>query len=244
MLKVKTFIILIIIYIISFIAIKTDINLFYPYYLIKDLIFSPVLAIEEEVIFDEEVIDGVNLELKRELDELKEVNNLSKTLTDFKNETALVIERNRMYWFNTITINKGKKDGIDLDYAVVSSSGLIGKINKVSQNTSEVKLITTSDINSKISVMIKTGDDTIYGIMSGYNQEKNYLEVSSTNKQINVNLGSLVYTSGMGGVFPSGILIGSVDSITSDKYEVSKIINVKPASDFNDFRFVSVLIRE
>lgn len=244
MLKVKTFIILIIVYVVSFVAIKTDINLFYPYYFFKDLIFFPVLANTPEVILDDEVIDGINIEMKKELDELKEVNNLSKTLTDFKSQTALVIERNRMYWFNTITINKGKKDGIEKDFAVISNNGLIGKINKVSANTSEVKLITTTDINSKISVMIKIDNDTVYGIMSGYNEEKNYLEVSSTNKLIEVKIGSLVYTSGMGGVFPSGILIGSVDSITSDKYDVSKIINIKPASNFNDFRFVSILIRE
>ena len=79
MLKIKNFIILITIYLIALFTLKSNINLFYPYYLIKDLIFSPVLAIEEEVIFDDRVIDGVNLELKRELDELKEVNNL-KTL--------------------------------------------------------------------------------------------------------------------------------------------------------------------
>lgn len=244
MLKIKTFVILIIIYIISFIAIKTNINLFYPYYLIKDLIFYPVSAIEEEVVLSDDLVNGINLEMKKELDELKKINDLARTLTDFKPVTALVVERNRMYWFNTITINKGKSSGIDLDMAVISNNGLIGRVNKVSNNTSEIKLITTSDINSKISVVIKTGDDVVYGILSGYENDTNQLLVTSTNKQITIDINSLVYTSGMGGVFPSGILIGSVSGMEDDKYEVSKIIKVTPASNFNDFRFVNILIRK
>lgn len=244
MLKIKTFIIIIVVYIISFIAIRFDINLFYPFFLLKDLIYSPVMAIEDEVKLDESVVDGINMELKRELDELKELNDIKSTLTDFQTINALVIERNKMYWFNTITINKGKNSGIELDMAVISSNGLIGKVNKVSQTTSEIKLITTNDINSKLSVVIKTGEDMIYGIMSGYDDVNNCLQVVSTNKNIEVKEGSLVYTSGMGGVFPSGILIGKVNSIKSDKYDVSKVINVKPSSNFNNFKFVAVLKRE
>lgn len=244
MLKVKTFIILIILYVISFLAIKMDLNLFYPYYFLKDIIYYPVLAKDEEIVLEEIVIEGIDLEIKKEYEELKKLNDLSSTLTDFSSISAMVIERNRMYWFNTITINKGKSDGIEEDMAVISSKGLIGIVTKVGNNTSEIKLITTNDINTKISVMIKTNDDTIYGIMSGYNSDLNLLEITSTNKLITINENSLVYTSGMGGIFPSGILIGSVDSITNDKYEVSKIINIKPASDFNDFRFVKVLKRE
>lgn len=244
MLKVKTFIILIIIYFISFISLKLNINLFYPFYLLKDFLFFPVLAVEEEIVLDNNLVNGINLEMKKELEELKEINNISSSLTDFKSIKALVIERNKMYWFNTITINKGKDDGIKEDMAVITGKGLLGKINKVGKNTSEVKLITTNDINSKISVMIKEGEDIVYGIMSGYDYLSNTLQVSSVNKQIDIKKDSLVYTSGMGGVFPSGILIGKVDSITTDKYEVSKIINIKPAVNVNDFRFVNILIRE
>ena len=72
MLKVKTFIILIIIYLISFFAIKTNKNLFYPYYLLKDLIYFPVQAVSGEVEIDSEVEAGLIAELQREIQELKE----------------------------------------------------------------------------------------------------------------------------------------------------------------------------
>ena len=244
MLKVKTFIILIIIYLISFFAIKTNKNLFYPYYLLKDLIYFPVQAVSGEVEIDEEVEAGLIAELQREIQELKEINGLSSTLTEFDSVTALVLNRNRMYWFNTITINLGSDAGLEEDMAVISGEGLIGRVQKVSKTTSEIKLITTNDINSKISVTIQSADDTIYGIMSGYDSQENLLEISSTNKDIENLEGSKVYTSGMGGIFPSGILIGEVFKIEEDKYDVSKTIKVTPASDFSNFRFVKVLIRK
>ena len=244
MLKVKTFIILIIIYLISFFAIKTNKNLFYPYYLLKDLIYFPVQAVSGEVEIDSEVEAGIIFELQREIQELKEINGLSSTLTEFDSVTALVLNRNRMYWFNTITINLGSDAGIEEDMAVISGEGLIGRVQKVSKTTSEIKLITTNDINSKISVTIQSADDTIYGIMSGYDSQENLLEISSTNKDIENLEGSKVYTSGMGGIFPSGILIGEVFKIEEDKYDVSKTIKVTPASDFSNFRFVKVLIRK
>ena len=242
MLKIRTFFLIILIYLLAFLSLKLNINLFYPYYLIKDLVLFPVSAISKDVNVNNKMLDGINQELKSEIEELKKLNNLSSTLTDFNSLSAVVTSRNKMYWFNSIVINKGSSSGIKKDMAVISSDGLIGKINKVSKTTSEVKLLTTNDKNEKISVMIKTSDDTIYGIMNGY--QDNYLEITSVNKNINVDNNSLVYTSGMGGIFPSGILIGKVAMVKEDKYNVSKLILVEPSSSFNNLKFVKVLIKD
>ena len=240
--KIKSFVALIIIYILSIILLNNNINILYPYYLLKDIIFFPVNAIDNNIIESNEFKEGIELEKNKELEDLKKLNNISSTLSDFDKVSACVIERNRMYWFNTITINKGKSSGINENMAVVSGDGLIGRVIKVSSKTSEIKLITTNDINHKISVMIKKENDTIYGILSGYNN--NLLEITSINKDID-NLDNYnVYTSGMGGIFPSGIIIGKVKGIKKDKYDVSKIIEVEPSSNFNELRFVNVLIRK
>ena len=245
MLKVKTFVIIIIIYLVSFISVTTKINLFYLYYLLKDLIYMPVKATSNDLKLDSRVCEGINLEKEKELEELKKINDLSSTLTDFDSVTSLVLNRNKMYWFNTLEINSGSNSKIDVGDAVISSSGLIGIINKVSKKTSEVKLITTSDINTKISVMIKTNNDTIYGIMNNYNKEDNYLEITTVNKISDLDIkNSLVYTSGLGGILPSGILIGTVREVVKDKYDVTNIIHVTLSSNINDLKYVKVLKRK
>ena len=241
--KIKSFIILFIIYLMSFISINTKINLFYPFYSLKDLIFFPVKAINSDNKLSDEINNGILEEKINELEELKKLNDLSNTLTDFHKVSALVIERNKMYWFNTITVNKGLKDGIKEEMIVVSGNGLIGRINKVGSNTSEVKLITTNDINHKISVMIKNKNDNLYGILSGYDYNTNILKITSINKNLDVEENASVYTSGMGGIFPSGILVGNVKNIVSDQYDVSKIVEVTPSTDFNNTKFVNILIR-
>ena len=242
--KTKTYIIFLILLFVSIINLKFNYNIFYPYYLLKDLIYLPVLAIESDVGMDTNVLNGLLIEKEKEVQELKNLNNLSNTLSEFDKISAMVVERNKLYWFNSLTINKGSSDGLIVDSAVITGSGLIGRITKCSLHTAEVKLITTNDTYHKISVMIDNNGNTIYGILSGYNSNENTLEVTSVNKNTDIQLNSKVYTSGMGGVFPSGIIIGEVVNTIADKYDVSKLIQVKPSASINDTRFVNVLIRK
>ena len=111
---------------------------------------------------------------------------------------------------------------------VISSKGLIGKVIKTSTFTSDVRLITTSDTSNKISVHISNGDNNLYGLINSYDYNKNVLELEGISNTKDVNIGDYVYTSGLGGVFPTGILIGIVEEITTDSYDLAKIIKVKP----------------
>ena len=79
---------------------------------------------------------NVNASLENEIQELKDALELKKTLTEYDTVTATVLSRNKSYWFNTVTIDKGKKNGIEKDMAVVTKNGLVGKINRVSNNSS------------------------------------------------------------------------------------------------------------
>ena len=93
--------------------------------------------------------------------------------------------------------------------------------------------------------MIKTNNDTIYGIMNNYNKEDNYLEITTVNKISDLDIkNSLVYTSGLGGILPSGILIGTVREVVKDKYDVTNIIHVTLSSNINDLKYVKVLKRK
>ena len=81
-------------------------------------------------------------------------------------------------------------------------------------------------------------------IIKNYNYQKNYLEVEGISNTEKISIADLVYTSGLGGVFPSGILIGTVKEITTDEYDLSKIIQVAPIVDFNNINYVAILKRK
>lgn len=184
---------------------------------------------------------NINSSLEKEIQELKETLELNKTLTEYTQVNATVLSRNKSYWFNTLTIDKGKKDGLNKNMAVVTRNGLIGKINKVSNHSSEVKLITSDDINFKVSIAIKTNEIDNYAILNGYNKNTNLIKATGIDKTTDVNVGDEVLTSGLGEFFPGGIYIGTVEKIEKDKYNLSKTVYIKTKENFNDIHYVTVL---
>ena len=184
---------------------------------------------------------NVNSSLEKEIQELKETLELNKTLTEYEPVNATILSRNKSYWFNNITIDKGKKDGIRENMAVVTKKGLIGKISKVYDNSSEIKLITSDDINFKVSVAIKTNEVDNYAILNGYDKKTGLIKASGIDKTTEINKDDVVLTSGLGEAFPGGIYIGTVEKIESDKYNLSKNIYIKTYQNFNDIHYVTVL---
>ena len=185
-----------------------------------------------------------NIELRKQLDSMKKELNIEYTINDYEFLNATVINRNITHWYNTITIDKGKHNGVEVDMVVVNSNGLIGKVISTTTFTSEVRLITTSDTINKISITISDGKNTTNGLIKNYNYNTGYLEVEGISNTERVNKEAYVYTSGLGGIFPSGILIGKVANITTDEYDLAKIIDVLPAANFDDINYVAVLKRK
>ncbi len=184
---------------------------------------------------------NVNASLEEEIQELKDVLELNRTLTEYTPINATILSRNKSYWFNQIMIDKGSKDGIKKDMAVITKSGLVGKISRVYPHSSEIKLITSDDVNYKISVAIKTGNGDSYAILNGYDNETECVTVTGVDKMSTVNKGDTIVTSGLGGMFPGGIYVGVVENIKSDKYDLSKTLYIKTSQDFNNIHYVTVL---
>ena len=182
---------------------------------------------------------NVNEALEKEIQELKDSLELKKTLTEYDTETSTVLSRNKSYWFNTLAIDKGEKSGIKKDMAVITKNGLVGMISKVSSNSSEVKLITSDDVNYKVSVAITTNSGDTYAILSGY--KNGLLKISGVNKTYPLEEGNKVYTSGLGGREPRGIYIGHVVKIENDKYNLSKTVYLESGQDFNSIHYVTIL---
>ena len=184
---------------------------------------------------------NVNESLEKEIQELKEVLELNKTLTEYDTLNSTILSRNKSYWFNTITIDKGSSSGIKKGMAVITKNGLIGKISKTSHNSSEVKLITSDDTKFKISIAIKTNDVDNYAILNGYDKKEGLMKATGIDKTTPINVGDTVVTSGLGSMFPGGIYIGTVEKIEKDKYDLSKTVYIKTKQNFNEIHYVTVL---
>ena len=184
---------------------------------------------------------NINSSLVKEIQELKEELELHRTLTEYVPIHATILSRNKSYWFNTITIDKGKSSGIQKGMAVITKKGLVGKITRVSHNSSEVKLITADDENYKVSIAIKTNDVDNFAILSGYDSKTGLMKATGIDKTTNIEIGDTVLTSGLGSMFTAGIYIGTVEKIENDKYDLSKTVYIRTYQDFNDIHYVTVL---
>ena len=190
-----------------------------------------------------ESLEAENNELKQEINDMKNELNIEHVLSDYDYLNATVVSRNASTWYNNLTIDKGSHNGIKEGMVVINSTGVIGKTTNVSTFSSDVKLITTTDTNNKISVTIQSNGKKLTGLINGYDYKTKNLEIEGISNTDTVSVGDQVCTSGLGGVFPSGILIGKVKSITTDVYDLSKIINVEPSANFEDINYVTVLKR-
>lgn len=131
---------------------------------------------------------------------------------------ARVIERiDHLDKIKELRLNKGKNDKIKNGMVVICSDGLIGTIEKVFRNSAIVKIINSPEI--KISVVIPQTDEK--GIMKFDNQKKG-LYIDYIPRNSNAKIGDLVFTSGDGGKFPEGILIGRIDDTIFDKGSIYK----------------------
>lgn len=127
----------------------------------------------------------------------------------FKLVPAEIITRDAATWWRTATINRGKEDGVESDMPVLTDEGLVGKTTTVSTNISVVLLI--SDENCRVAASVEGSREQ--GIVVGERVTGTLtpsLDLNFLSKQADLKPGQKVYTSGVGGVFPSGLLIGSV----------------------------------
>ena len=138
--------------------------------------------------------------------------------------------------------DKGSKDGIVEGMAVESVKGMIGKVESTSDYTSVVKLLTSEDKKSNASIKINIDEKhSSDAILYSYDVKKGVYVVYLYDDTDKVKKGMQVVTSGKGGVYPSGLLVGTVDSIQSLNNQTGQTIYVRPIDDMQEFSIVRVI---
>ena len=184
---------------------------------------------------DELTIENNNLtQEKYELNNLRSLYKLDQEYSDYQKTGAKVIGKNSGNWFQSFTIDKGTKDGIQLNMNVMAGSGLVGIVTEVGYNWSRVTSII--DDSSNVSGMtLSTGN---LELMS---QNKiSFSKLIDSNDQ--VKEGDKVVTSNISDKYLPGLLIGYITSIESDSNNLTHSGTITPAVDFEHMDEVLVIL--
>ncbi|PSO42880.1 rod shape-determining protein MreC [Candidatus Saccharibacteria bacterium QS_5_54_17] len=175
-----------------------------------------------------------------ELEQLRAENRqLKQEITFARGETrqtvtTQVINYNPDQTRDVIRINAGSEQGVAAQMPVVAQSALVGRVVRVTATTAQVELVT--DVAFRALGKVESGPEGIIkgGIGGG-------LTLQQLPQDPGIEAGDLVVTSGLDGVYPRGILVGSVRSVLNTPGEVLSTAQITPAVAYRDLRMVTVI---
>ena len=166
--------------------------------------------------------------IKTENETLKEYLELNQKYAEYKTIPAYIINKD---------INVGSKDGIKENMTVIADKGLVGHIVSVTDSTAKVQTII--DTASSVSCMMSTNKDSI--VCKGTLENETELRGMYIPTDADVIQGDSIETSGLGGIYPKGIHVGSVKSVSSSKNITDRYAIIETAVDFNKLDTVLVI---
>ncbi|WP_134700023.1 rod shape-determining protein MreC [Ammoniphilus sp. YIM 78166] len=182
-------------------------------------------------------------ELKLENQELRAMLEAKESkLSDYKLRMAEVVARSPDRWNHTLIIDKGSKDGMSPNMAVITPEGYIGRIQSVSHFSAQVELVTDIERGNHIGAIIQ-GNERIYGVVEGYDPKNNLLVMRKIPMQSEIEPKQLVITSGLGGTIPKGLVLGEIVSVRTDDQFLTKDAYIRPSANLNRLEKVFVVER-
>lgn len=170
---------------------------------------------------------------------LKGMLNFKQTYTQYSMLGAKVIAKDYNSWTNTITIDRGSSDGVNKYMPVIVPQGVVGFVSSVSRYTSQVQLLV--DPRTAIGGIVQKPESRVASILKGDGNNSDFLVFGNIPKEADVIKGDTIVTSGYGGVYPKGLLIGTVSQVSADGSGVSLAALVKPAVDFTKVEEVFII---
>lgn len=209
--------------------------------------FRTLSEVLEENAKLKEQVDSLTTELttlkleRYELENYRELFALDEKYPSYEKIAASVIAKDASNWFDTFTVDRGKKDGVEVGMNVIAGSGLVGIVTDVGPNYAKIRSII--DDSCKVSAMVTSSQDNI--IVNGN------LTTMNTNGTITFNglkdeagsvfVGDQVVTSYVSDQYKQGILIGYIASIESDSNNLTKSGTITPIVDFEHIEEVLII---
>ncbi|MBQ3012794.1 MAG: rod shape-determining protein MreC [Clostridia bacterium] len=177
--------------------------------------------------------------IKEENERLREYIEFKKTYPDLALTEALIISSESENHSTIFTLNKGREDGIKVGMPVVISKGVVGSVCEIGSTWCKVRVIT--EASSSIGAYVSRSGEI--GLIEGDISLKNTGEciLNYLPADADIEVGDLIYTSGLGSVYPRGLLIGEVTDIKTDEYLRAKIARVRCAVNFDSLTYVMIV---
>ncbi|MFC0212597.1 rod shape-determining protein MreC [Paenibacillus chartarius] len=199
---------------------------------------------------DTQRLNDLEAENKR-LQKMLEFTERQKQADNYKYHIANVVAASTDAYNRTISIDLGEMDGIKKDMAVVTDAGLLGRIQNVFPFHSDVQLLNNlNDTDNKtkaISVTVRGKESSSFGVIETYERDRasgsDYLVMTKVEHDPTqgIEVGDTVVTSGLGQVFPKGIMVGKVVSIGVGEFGITPRILVEPFASFTQIQEVFVV---
>lgn len=175
-----------------------------------------------------------------ENERLRDLLGLREKRADFVFESAKITARGATNWTSTLTLNKGSKDGVAAENCVVDQYGsLVGVVDEVAYNWCTVITVIDPElelggvVSRTNSAAILEGDFALMG--------EGKLKLTYLPENTQLISGDEVLTSGMGGVYPSGLKVGTIDEILTDASGMDRYAVIFPAADLDGLRQVFII---
>ena len=159
--------------------------------------------------------------------------------TKFNLLGASVIARDYGTWMNTLMIDRGTDSGIKTYMPVIVPQGVVGFVSEVYLKTARVQLVL--DPRTTVGGIVQRPTARVASMVSGNSGKQGVLSFVNIAKEADVIKGDRVVTSGYGGVYPKGLLIGTVENVSDDLEKVSLDADIRPAVDFGHLEEVFVI---
>ena len=178
--------------------------------------------------------------IKSENETLKEYLGLTEKYGEYSTVPAYIINKDISNYSKTVVINVGSDDGIKENMTVIADQGLVGHVISVTSDTAKVRTII--DTSSSVSCLLSTTDESI--VCKGTLEEDSALRAMYIPDDDGIIQGDSVETSGLGGIYPKGIHVGSIKRVVNTQNATDRYAIVETAVDFDKLDTVLVITNQ
>lgn len=178
--------------------------------------------------------------LKADNENLRDKLEIKERYNHFKLVYADVTIKNYDNYNETFVINKGSNDGIKEKQTVITKDGLLGYVSKTAETTSIVTTILDPNVSVGAQIASVNKNAVVKGDFALKNEAKLKLTYIPIDTEVSVS--EIVYTSGIGEVYPKGIPIGTIEEVVNKKNEIDRYAIVKPLADINNVKSVGIIV--